>query len=303
MTIQEFTCQLINDLKKELRKGEALQTVKQVGNNGVQNVSLILSRNGKENIRIDNIKYYYELIKSGTNLETALTDILRLFRSQSSTKILDGNRNDFSSISSRITHRLIHYGKNIDELKDKAYIPWQEFAITFYIIEIDAPYGIYSVPITKEDMKIWGVSTEELYRIAAKNTPLLLPLQISSLHELIGVEIKAHPEMEGLPWENTSEIMILSNWQEMYGASVILYEGVLKEVARSLNHDLYLVPLSIHEMLVVSSQYADQDELREWHRSSLQFLQNKEHWLSNEIYMYRLEYEDLIWVPEKHLLS
>lgn len=303
MTIQKFTSQFISRLEKELRKGETVQAVKQIGNNGIQNMSLILSRDGKEGIRINNIERYYKLVKSGMNPESIVADILRLFCSQSNIKVLDGNRNDFSSVSSRITYRLIHYGKNIDELKDKAYIPWQEFAITFYIIEIDAPYGIYSVPVTKEDMKIWDASTKELYQTAAKRTPLLLPLQINSLREMIGAGIGPQLEIEDLFWGNASEIMILSNCQEMYGASVILYEGTLKEVAISFNRDFYLVPLSIHEILVVSSQYADPDELREWHRSSLQFLQDKEHWLSDEIYLYRQKYEDLIWVPENRLFS
>lgn len=303
MTIQEFAGQFISCLEKELQEGETVQTVRQARNNGIQSMSLVLSRDGKEDICIDSIESYYKLVQSGMNPEMIVTDILRLLRSQPNIKIMEGNRNDFSSVSSRITYRLIHYGKYIDELKDKAYIIWQEFAITFYIIEIDAPYGIYSVQVTKEDMKIWGVSTTDLYHIAAKNTPLLLPLQMNDLDELIEAGIGLYPEMEDISMEHASRMMILSNCQEMYGAAVLLYKGALKEAARSLGHDYYLVPLSIHEILVVSSEYAKPDELRDWLRAASQFLQNQEHWLSDEIYLYRREYEDLVWVPENHMLS
>ena len=47
MTIQVFTSQFLNRLEKELRKGEAVQAVSQVRNNGIQGTSLVLSRDGK----------------------------------------------------------------------------------------------------------------------------------------------------------------------------------------------------------------------------------------------------------------
>lgn len=303
MTIQAFTSQLLSSFRKRLWEGEKVQAVEYVGNNGARMTSLVLSKKGREDFRIGSMEEYYEMIKSGEEMETFVADVLRLFHSQSDIKIMDGNRNDFSSIRGQITYRLIHYGKNVDELKDRVYIPWQEFAIVFYIIELDEPYGICSVPVMEEDIKTWGISVEEVYHTAAKNTPLLLPLQIRSIHEIIEAEDGQHADMEGIPWEGTPELLVLSNRLCMYGASAILYEGALEGVARKLNHDFYLVPVSVHEFLAVSSQSADPDELREWHRSSIEILLDQERWLSDEIYLYRKEHEDLVWVPENRLFS
>ncbi|ANU44612.1 hypothetical protein ADH76_03570 [Enterocloster clostridioformis] len=87
MTIQVFTSQFLNRLEKELRKGEAVQAVRQVRNNGIQGTSLVLSRDGKEGIRVGSVECYYELVESGVNLEAIVAEILRLFRSQSNIKI------------------------------------------------------------------------------------------------------------------------------------------------------------------------------------------------------------------------
>lgn len=302
MTIQEFTQRFLSALEEEIQRDETMQAISRIGN-GEGGTYLVLSREGKKDFQVGVIEHYYEVVRTEESLEKLVGEILGVFRSDLDIKILSGNRNDFSSISNRIIYGLIHYGKNLNELRDKAYIKWQEFAITFYIVEIDGPDSVYSMPVTKEDLENWHISEEGLYQIAAQNTPAILPLQVCSLRERVKEESAWLPDSEKIPWENMPEILILSNCMQLYGASAILYEGTLREVARAFGHDFYLVPVSVNEVFVLSSQGVDPDGLREWHRESLEFVQNDEGWLSDEIYLYRAEYQDVVWIPENRLLS
>lgn len=97
--------------------------------------------------------------------------------------------------------------------------------------------------------------------------------------------------------------MILSNHMYLFGVSVILYDGALEEVFKLLGHDFYLALSSVNEVLAVSSQYTDPDELRKWHRVSSRFILEKSYWLSDEIYPYRLKHDDIIWIPEDRMFS
>lgn len=46
----------------------------------------------------------------------------------------------------------------------------------------------------------------------------------------------------------------LTNRTGRFGASVLAYEGVLKELADRLDADLFLVPLSVHQVLAVARE-------------------------------------------------
>lgn len=305
MTIQEFTQYLSGELEKILQEGEIIQIEEQIENNAVKKIYLVLKKNGREDFGITNIENYYRSLLAGDTLEDIVTDMAKIIRIQPGYKVLKGNRSNWGNVCNQIIYRLIHYGKNIDALTDKAYIQWQEFAIVFYIIELENEEGYYSVPITKKDLDTWKIDIETLYHAAARNTPELLMIQVDYLLDIVAASSiwQSDWEMMELMWENKPAIYVLSNVMDTYGAAVILYEGVLKAFSRKIGQDFYLVPLSVNEVLAVGSQNTDPDELRKLHRSFLAIRADDEHWLSDEIYLYRSEYDDVVWMPEHTVFS
>lgn len=305
MTIQEFTEYLRNELEKMLQEGETIQVEEQMGNNEAKKVYLVLKKNGREDLGITNIENYYQSLLAGDTLEDIVADMAKIIQIQPGYKILKGNRSNWGSVCNQVIYRLIHYGKNIDELADKAYIQWQEFAIVFYIIEFENGEGYYSVPVTKKDLDTWKIDIETLYHAAARNTPELLTLQIDNLLDIVAASSiwQYDSEMMELVCQNMPAIYVLSNAMDTYGAAVILYEGILKDFSRKIGHDFYLVPLSVNEVLAVGSQHTDPDELRKLHRSFLAIRTDDERWLSDEVYLYRSEYDDVVWMPEHTVFS
>lgn len=181
MMIQKFTQQLQSALKTTLQKDETIQVVEHEGDNGIRKVGLLVRKHGREDIQIADIENYYQ---SGDRLEHIVEDIGKIIHIQPGNKILKGNRSDWKCIRSQIIYRPINYSSNIESLVDMAYIQWQEFAIVFYMIELNGS-GIYSVQVTQKDLNRWGIKKEELYQTAAKNTPRLFVLQIDNMHEIL----------------------------------------------------------------------------------------------------------------------
>ena len=54
----------------------------------------------------------------------------------------------------------------------------------------------------------------------------------------------------GLEENVESEMYVLSNSRNDYGASVVAYEGVLEEIGRNWNRDFVILPSSIHEVIL-----------------------------------------------------
>lgn len=50
---------------------------------------------------------------------------------------------------------------------------------------------------------------------------------------------------------------VLSNEQRYFGASCMLYPQALKEISQRLNDNLYILPSSIHEVILIPASFAD----------------------------------------------
>ena len=87
---------------------------------------------------------------------------------------------------------------------------------------------------------------------------------------------------------------MLGNRNGIKGAAVILYEGLLKEMAKSLESDLLILPSSIHEILVMAYDnevdlFLIKDMVERINQSEIPLCDV----LSNEIYRYSREKEEI----------
>lgn len=101
-------------------------------------------------------------------------------------------------------------------------------------------------------MTAWGISLNELLLAARENTPRLFPAQMVDMDEMIQRAGVSFPEEE-----NTIPMYIMTNRQEVNGASVLLYDDVLQEFASQKKTDFYILPSSIHEVILVPSNRID----------------------------------------------
>lgn len=101
------------------------------------------------------------------------------------------------------------------------------------------------VKITEHVLQEVGVTQEEAWRQAEKNTfehVQIIPLT-QFIHNNFGVDENV--------WERDKEVYILTNKEQMYGASEMLNTGVLHLFAREHHASkLLIIPSSIHEVLI-----------------------------------------------------
>ena len=167
----------------------------------------------------------------------------------------------FEKVKDRICFRLINTERNRVLLEDVPNVPFLDLSIVFFYAYHGEEIGDGSILIHNNHMEKWQTSTGELMKLALENTPRLFGgtamSMLETMREMVG-------DMEELLEDaENSPMTVISNHQRVNGAGVILYPHVLEEVARKAGGNLYVLPSSVHEMIVLpESQVPDADFLR-----------------------------------------
>ena len=197
----------------------------------------------------------------------------------------------FASIQSKITFKLIHAEKNRELLKTMPYVPFYDLAIVFYVLFDVDESGIGTIPVTNQLAKLWCTNPDELLYLAKKNSPTLLPATFGPLSLVLEELLK---DSEQSIQQVDSVLYILSNSLKNFGAASILYDGILEQIAEEIGENFFVIPSSIHEMMIVAeSNSPGREELclivDEANHSCLE----TEEILSDRVYYYDISAKEL----------
>ena len=114
------------------------------------------------------------------------------------------------------------------------------------------------IPVTCEHLNLWKKQEEELFAAARENTPRLLPVCLRPMGEFLRDFLSTEEKrvME-------EEIYVLTNSRGYLGAAAMLYEGVLERFSARVGADLYILPSSIHEVILLPFQGQKKEFLQE----------------------------------------
>ena len=116
--------------------------------------------------------------------------------------------------------------------------------------------GTAAVKVSYDLMEKWGIHQCDLAGIARKNLPILRPMEIATMEEVMESRIG----IPMMPME--TPILIVSNKRYSNGAIAVLYDGVEEKIRERLG-DFILLPSSVHEMLAIPSSGTDPIALAE----------------------------------------
>ena len=105
--------------------------------------------------------------------------------------------------------------------------------------------GAALVRVTSPLLNLWKVSEDEVFAIAKENQETFRPAKIMSLAEQLGM-----PEVGELV-----PIYVVST-DSACGASAIFYDGIVDTLYEKFGEEFYILPSSIHEVLVIPKSTA-----------------------------------------------
>ena len=145
---------------------------------------------------------------------------------------------------------LINYERNKKLLESVPHIKFLDLAFVFRWIVRKDDNGIANA---------FGLTAEELFKVAKENTRRILPPKVESLTSTIK---KLAPTEAIASNEDIVPVYILSNEAAIEGAACIVYTDILEQLKEKLGENIYLIPSSINEMLVVPQSFAKPDRVR-----------------------------------------
>ena len=256
MEISEFSQKVCNAVKKELGEGYRIELKEVRKNNGVVLHGLVIlfrSQNVAPTIYLDTFLEAYE---SGTSFAVVVRRLLAIYRKDVPRASVDMDFfRFFDRVKDRICYRLIGRKGNERLLEDVPHIEFLNLAICFYYAYQGDALGEGTILIHNSHMKMWETCTSQLYNLARSNTPRLFPWVCNSLEEVLDDMTGSGKteESEGLRGEMVRgfPMKVLGNVKRLHGAICILYPGVLDEMAFQEGRGFYILPSSIHEVILL----------------------------------------------------
>lgn len=287
MNYQQFIEEVERRVKEKIKGNETMTVYihTAVKNNGKERKGITVSEKGIHISPTIYLEEYFQQFQEGKPIEKIVEKILQLYEEiKCSHPCEESLLQNYEELKGKFACKLIHRGKNEKLLNDIPYVPWMDLAIVVFVLLEVSPYGTATVLVRKEHLEIWGLTEAQLFDEAKKNTPILLPYQFCPMRKLLQ-EICPYAVDEGE--EEEESLYVLSNKLRSFGAASMLYDGILEKVGQKLGENYYILPSSIHEVIVVpESKSPVKQDLEEMVREINETQVEEEEVLSDRVYYF-----------------
>lgn len=292
MEFTNFTILVQREVEKRAGENYRVKLNDVMKNNGVVLRGITLMQDDSNISPTIYLNPYYDAYENGdTTLGTVIDEVIDTYERNKINRSIDMKFFlNYETVRSRIIFKLINTEKNRELLRDVPYIPFHDLSIVFQCLVSEERFGNASILIHNVHLQLWKVNARELYECALENTPLLQGYELADMNTVLE-EMKALGGIDDEEIEDMQQevpMYVLSNKSRINGASCILYKDILKDFAMVVDKDLYVLPSSIHEVILLPSDGTQESEqLKEMVREINQSQVEKEEVLSDSVYYYR----------------
>ena len=238
------------------------------------------------------LNHFYEVYEQGKSIEEIAKEVYDLYRKNERRYHFKGDEfSEFDQVKNNIAFRLVNTKLNQKLLGDVPHRTFLDLSLIYYVVlnmeeecghwmeGCEAGRSNASVLIHNSHLSMWECKEEELYQFAWKNTRKLYPEVIRSMEELLSSLLVEDLERDSYLREETPsydamdlkeealqevrelnehrselQMYVLTNTAKLHGASCVLYDQVLARFSEKVDCDLFILPSSIHEVILVPAR-------------------------------------------------
>lgn len=305
--VSENIVEALHEYDRIFDKGENTYeaTIKEVDkHNGMIMEGLLINKNGDSVSSYMYLKAYYDLYKDGDSLASILSMIVEHYNTLELEKPCgDVDCTNYDDIKDSIIMDLENYERYEKTISLGPHIRMLDLCIMFRVISGMSSKAIASTLITHEVLEQWGITLDELFSVAKENTQRLFPWEFKSLlafekeHASHNHEAKVDEELKELFERDMEEgytgIYVLSNELQNHGASAICYDSLLKNIAEAKDRNLFVIPVTVHETLIVAEEKTTNVGYLHQMIDDLNQNNTEKDFLSNNVYYYNQDTDEL----------
>lgn len=268
--------------------GTVPETKRVLKNNDTFHDVIIISRVGKKVAPCPDLEKLYESFLAGKPFEEIVSDVCGIPTALQDVDLLQETFGDYKNVKGHVVYKLINYDMNKKLLETIPYRRFLDLAIVFYYVVPKEDDQIFSILITNEHMLLWGITVEQVYEDAVCNTPHFREPELVSMKSMMRMLMGDSEKIEERDVDEIVPMFVLSNKQRIYGAAAMLYRNTLKEFAEKEQTDVYILPSSVHEVILIPVRNdINIQELNKMVREVNEHMLQKEEILSDHAYLYR----------------
>lgn len=250
MVEKSFAQKILDEMSGQLGENYEVLIKEVEKNNGIKLSGLLIY--GKENNISPTIylEHFEEEYREGSTIEEIGNRIRKLYQQYVPVRQMDMSFFlDFEKVKERIMYKVINAPRNETLLSEIPHICFLDLAICFYYDFYDDQIGEGTILVRNSQLMCWDTCIKELMQIARKNTGELLGIEILDMAEMLGDESEED--------RNRGAILILTNQKKHFGAGVMILPGVLSGIAEKMQSSFFVLPSSVHEVIVVRDDGED----------------------------------------------
>ena len=158
-----------------------------------------------------------------------------------------------------------------------------------FVFIAEAGHGEYGAVITNALLKDFKVTADELFDMAIKNTAEQFPAVLQDLAESATRYptgcVNLLDSKCGRAPADTGPAYVLTNSRFFWGAGALFYPGVIDRLRELLDGDFYVLPSSVHELILIAADDQDPKQLADLVRSANRSVVEERDILADDLYI------------------
>lgn len=224
-------------------------------NNNVRLDGLAIFEKGSDLTPTIYLNEFYEKYLNEVSLSEIIEQIIEAYEERKKKNKMDFSFIlDYEKIKDKIVFRLVNKNENEELLKDVPNKEFLDLAMCYGVLIRDPHFNNGIMLIHNSHLAMWNVTKEDIGKEAQVNTPAMLKPWFGPIDRLI-TDFMREEESDYTDYMQTEEfdrfMYVLTNSAKFHGSACICYDGLLADIAKHLECGFYIIPSSVHEVIIV----------------------------------------------------
>jgi hypothetical protein len=196
-----------------------------------------------------NLDEIFHAIERGRDYNEVLSGVTESLKGslEHMPKLQVSDLTNYAEMKNKLAMEVVSAERNAKMLQNVPHEQMEDIAVVYRLVLNSSKGASNTVLVTNDLMDKFGITHEQLHDDAMKNAPLIRPAEIKGMEETLN-EMQGGPALEPDP----DEILFVAGVPDQsHGAAVIAYPNFFEDAAEKLGGDYFIIPSSIHEVLLV----------------------------------------------------
>lgn len=157
---------------------------------------------------------------------------------------------DYDQMKEKLSMEVVSAERNADLLEKVPHKDMEDMAVVYrFVLDSDSD-GRGSILVTNQLMDNYGITAEQLHADALQYAPVIRPAVIQTMAETL-LEMMGPEAKDMIPVLPDDPLFVATVPDKIQGAGVLAYQDFMEQAAERVGGDFFILPSSIHEILLV----------------------------------------------------